>query len=139
MFLGHAEESQVKGVTVRGVRRLIDEADVSPTCVHLRQMGIYVCSQLSHNWIGWRIIQQDSHLLGPPLWPLQDDSRKEIIEIHLDRLILAHLEALRLQRSRWSILGSTLHRDLFNKKTSAALSGFCRGHATAVRHTTFLM
>jgi hypothetical protein len=44
--------------------------------------------------MGWRIIQLDSHLLGPPRWPLQDDSRKEIIEIHLDRLFLAHLETL---------------------------------------------
>ena len=100
----------------------MDKADVPSTCVHLRQTGIYLCSQLSRNWMGWRVIQLDSHLLGPPLWPLQDDSRKEIIEIHLDRLFLAHLEALRLQRSRGSIFRSSLCRNLFNKKPSANLS-----------------
>ena len=78
----------------------MDEADVPPTCVHLRQTGIYLCPQLSSNWMGWHIFQLDSHLLGPPLWPLHDDSQKEIIEIHLDRLFLAHLEALCLQHSR---------------------------------------
>ena len=77
------------------------------------------CSQLSRDWMGWHVIQLDAHLLGPPLWPLQDDSRKEIIEIHIDKLFLAHLEALRLQCSRGSIFGSSLRRNLLNKKTSA--------------------
>ena len=100
----------------------MDEADDPPTCVHLCQMGIYLCSLLSRNWMGWHVIQLDSHLLGPPLWPLQDDSRKEIIEIHLHRLFLAHLEALCLQRACGSIFGSSLRRNLFNKKPSADLS-----------------
>ena len=114
------EEGQVKGVTVsRGVCRLMDEADVPPTCVHLRQSCIYLRSHLSRSWMGLRVIQLDSYLLGPPLWPPHDDSQKEIIKIHLDILFLAHLEALCLQRSRGSIFGSSLCRYLFNKKTSA--------------------
>jgi hypothetical protein len=64
----------------------------------------------------WRIIQLDLHLLGPPLWPLQDDFRKEIIQIHLNRFFLAHLEALRLQRSRGLIFGSSLCSNCSTKK-----------------------
>ena len=81
----------------------MNEADVPPTCVHLRQTGIYLCAQLSCDWVGSRVIQLDSHLLGPLCWPLNDDSQKKIIEIHLDRFFLAHLETLCLKFSRWPI------------------------------------
>ncbi len=99
----------------------MDKANVPPTCVHLRQTGIYLCAQPSCDWVGWRVIQLDLHHFGPPSRPLCDDSRKEVIKIHLDRLFLAHLETLRLKRSRGSIFGTSFCRNLFGKKPSADL------------------